>query len=154
VIHKEKEVKDNNDYVLTVDDILEFEKNNETTKPGSFVAFSSGWSKRWHNHEEYYNKDNNGQAHTPGWSIDALKFLHEQRQVRAIGHETLDTDSGKDFFENKALLGELYWLSTGNFQIEALNDLSNVPSSGSAIVIGIPKIKDSPGFSVRVFAIV
>lgn len=154
VIHKEKEVEDNNDYELTVQDILDFEAEYGEIKSGSFVAFSSGWSKRWFNHEKYYNKDEKGQAHTPGWSIEALKFLYEKRHIRAIGHETLDTDSGKAFFENQSLLGEFYWLSTGNFQIEALNDMLEVPSIGGAIVIGIPKISDSPGFSVRVFAVV
>lgn len=154
VIHKEKEVEKNSDYELTVKDIQHFENENGKIEPGSFVAFSSGWSKKWEDHEAYYNKDDKGQAHTPGWSIEALKFLHEKRNVRAIGHETLDTDSGKAFFENQALLGELYWLSTGNFQVEALSNLSNVPSSGSAIVIGIPKIEESPGFSVRAFAII
>lgn len=154
VIHKEKEVEQNSDYELTVQDILDFESTYEKIKSGSFVAFSSGWSKRWYNHSQYYNKDIKGQAHTPGWSMEALKFLHEERGVRAIGHETLDTDSGKAFFENNALLGEFYWLSTGSFQVEALNDLSRVPSRGSAIVIGIPKITDCPGFTVRAFAIV
>lgn len=154
VIHKEKEVEENVDYELTVDDILSFEETYGKISPGSFVAFASGWSKKWTNHKAYYNKDENGVAHTPGWSIEALTFLHEERHIRAIGHETLDTDSGKAFAKNNGLLGELYWLSTGNFQLEALNKLYEVPSTGGAIVIGIPKIEESPGFTVRAFAIV
>ncbi|MGX6969323.1 cyclase family protein [Vagococcus bubulae] len=154
VIHKEREVEKNPDYELTEEDILTFEKEHGKITSGSFVAFASGWSKKWENHEAFYNKDELGQGHTPGWSIEALTFLHEKRNVRAIGHETLDTDSGKAFAENNALLGELYWLSTGNFQVEALDRLYDVPSTGGAIVIGIPKIEESPGFTVRAFAIV
>ena len=32
--------------------------------------------------------------HTPGWAKDALEFLIHERHVKAVGHETLDTDSG------------------------------------------------------------
>ncbi|MDH6363231.1 kynurenine formamidase [Enterococcus sp. PF1-24] len=154
VIHKEKEVAENHDYTLTVEDILAFEAVNGKIPAGSFVAFASDWSKRWQDHQAYYNKDEAGQAHTPGWSMEALKFLHEERDVLAIGHETLDTDSAVDCTKNAGLLGELYWLSQNKFQVEVLSNLAEVPATGSAIFIGLPKIKQAPGFNVRAFAIV
>ena len=36
--------------------------------------------------------DADGVAHCPGLSLDALKYLFEERGVTAVGHETLDTD--------------------------------------------------------------
>ncbi|KAF1299286.1 cyclase [Enterococcus sp. JM4C] len=154
VIHKEEEVAKNADYTVSVEDILAFEERYGKIPEGSFVAFASGWSTRWENHEEFYNKDQEGQAHTPGWSLAALKFLHEERNVHAIGHETLDTDSAVDCTKNAGLIGELYWLSQDKYQVEVLNNLSAVPATGAAIVLGVPKIKEAPGFSVRAFAIV
>lgn len=154
VIHKEKEVSINNDYSLTVEDILAFETEFGEIPAGSFVAFASGWSKRWNDAASFYNKDENGQSHTPGWSLDALKFLNEKRNVSAIGHETLDTDSALDFVKNNDLVGERYWLSQNKFQVEVLNNLAELPSIGGAIFIGVPKIKDAPGFNARVLAIV
>lgn len=154
VIHKEKEVAANHDYMLTIDDILAFENESGEIPADSFVAFSSGWSKRWSDPASYYNLDENGQAHTPGWSVEALKFLHEKRKVKAVGHETLDTDPAIEEAKNGHLLGELYWLSTDNYQIEVMNNLAEVPAKGAAIVVGVPKIKAAPGFNVRVFAIV
>lgn len=153
VIHKEKEVEENNDYVLSVADILEFEAIYGTIPAESFVAFSSNWSKRFSKVEHFYNKDENGVSHTPGWSLEALKFLHEKRNVTAIGHETLDTDSGLDFSKNKGLVGELYWLSQNKYQVEVLTNLESVPATGAAVFIGFPKIADAPGFNARVFAI-
>lgn len=88
VIHKEQAVSENPDYRLSVEDILAFEAEHGKIAEGSFVAFASGWSSRWHDHTAFYNRDETGQAHTPGWSLEALKFLHEQRNVTAIGHET------------------------------------------------------------------
>lgn len=154
VIHKEKEVATNPDYRLTVEDIQQFEAEFGKIPAGSFVAFASGWSARWKDTVAFYNKDENGQAHTPGWSLDALQFLHNERDVAAIGHETLDTDSALDFVKNQDLVGERYWLSQNKFQVEVLNNLSSLPSVGGAIFIGVPKIEQAPGFNARVLAVV
>lgn len=154
VIHKEDEVAVNPDYALSLADILEFETQYGEIPADSFVAFSSGWSKRWENHKKFYNLDEKGIAHTPGWSMEALEYLHEKRNVTAIGHETLDTDSGVDMAKNGAILGELYWLSKNKYQVEVLTNLWQVPATGSAIVLGVPKIKRAPGFNIRAFAIV
>lgn len=154
VLHKENAVKENPDYEVSVEDLLDFEETYGEIPAGSFVAFASGWSKRWHKHESFYNLDELGQAHTPGWSIEALKFLSEKRNIGAIGHETLDTDSAVRYVENKDLVGERYWLSQDKFQVEVLTNLAQVPAIGSAIVLGVPKIQKSPGFTIRAFAIV
>jgi len=154
VINKEKEVEENADYSVTVEDIHSFEAKYGEIPAGSFVAFASGWSKRWTNPEVFYNADSEGQAHTPGWSLAALKFLHEERNVTAIGHETLDTDSSVDCTKNGGLIGELYWLGQDKFQVEVLNRLTELPAVGGAISIGVPKVKDAPGFNVRAIAII
>ncbi|NBI42326.1 cyclase family protein [[Haemophilus] felis] len=154
VIHKQQAVEANNDYTLSVQDILDFEDKYGRIPEGSFVAFASGWSARWQEHQAFYNKDAVGQSHTPGWSLEALQFLHEQRNVAAIGHETLDTDSALDFVKNNDLVGERYWLSQNKFQVEVLNNLDQIPPTGAAIFIGVPKIQNAPGFNARVFAVV
>lgn len=154
VIHKEAAVAKNPDYSLTVADLENFEAEHGKIPAESFVAFASGWWKRWEEPEKFYNVDREGQAHTPGWSLEALKFLHEERQVTAIGHETLDTDSAVDCTKNGGLLGELYWLSQDKFQVEVLSRLTELPAVGGAISLGVPKVKDAPGFNVRAFAIV
>lgn len=154
VLHKEVQVKDNPDYVVELADILTFEEEYGLIPPNSFVAFSSGWSKRWHNPESFYNIDDQGCPHTPGWSLEALTFLHEKRNVAGIGHETLDTDSGLDCQKHQDLIAERYWLSKNKFQVEVLTQLEKLPATGGVISINVPKIKQSPGFTARVYAIV
>lgn len=154
VLHLEDAVAQNHDYVVTVEDILAHEAQYGIIPAKSFVAFSSGWSERWEQHEQFYNQDEQGQGHTPGWSLAALKFLHEERQVQAIGHETLDTDAAVDATKHHDLIGERYWLSQGNYQVEVLKNLRQIPATGSLIAIGVPKIANAPGFTVRAFAIV
>lgn len=153
VIHKEKEVAENPDYRLTVQDILDFEAQYGQIPENSFVAFASAWSKRWDDKSAFYNKDDDGNSHTPGWALEALQFLHEKRNVAVIGHETLDTDSGEDFRKFNDLVGERYWLSQNKFQVEVLKNLDLLPSVGTMVFIGAPNIQNAPGFNARVVAV-
>ena len=153
VINKEKEEDKNPDFILTAKDVLDFEKENGKIEKDSFVAFASGWSKRW-GKSDFYNKDSNGAAHTPGWSIEALDLILNQRGALAVGHETLDTDASVDAIKNNFLLSEKFVLDTNKYQVEVLNNLTLLPPKGGVIFIGVPKFDKLPGFPVRAFAIV
>ena len=153
VINKEKEVENNPDFILTAEDILNWEKENGKIEKDSFVAFASGWSKRC-GKSDFYNKDSNGVAHTPGWSIEALDLILNERRALAIGHETLDTDASIDIIKNNFLLSEKFVLDTNKYQVEVLNNLNLLPAKGGVIFIGVPKFDKLPGFPVRAFAII
>lgn len=152
VINKEYEVNNNPDFILGVKDILEFEKEYGIIEKDSFVAFASGWSKRWEI-SDFSNKDKDGIAHTPGWSIEALDLLLNHRGVKAIGHETLDTDAAIDVAKNKFLFSEKFVLDNDKYQVELLTNLTLLPPKGSVIIVGVPKFRAFPGFPVRAFAI-
>ncbi len=152
VINKEEEVSKNHDFVLSLEDILDFEKEHGKIEPNSFVAFASGWSKRWEK-SDFYNKDKDGIPHTPGWSIEALDLLLNQRGVKAIGHETLDTDASADIVKNEFLFAEKFVLDNDKYQIEVLSNLTLLPPKGSVIIVGVPKFRAFPGFPIRAFAI-
>lgn len=153
VINREEAVIENPDYELSVADIEAFEARHGRIAAGSFVAFASGWSRRWPDAKAFTNADEHGDAHVPGWSLEALHFLFEQRQIKAVGHETLDTDSAVAFRKNKGLIGEYYVLERG-FQVEVLNKLYELPATGALISIAYPNFKEAPGFPVRAIAIV
>ena len=99
------------------------------------------------------NKDTNGIAHYPGWSLPALKYLYEERKITASGHETTDTDPGTATSKDDYSM-ETYILSINHYQIELLTNLDQVPEAGAiAIIITFPKPKGGSGFPARVFAI-
>ena len=154
VIDKSAEVAENNDYVITKQDILDFEAEHGEILPESFVAFRSDWSKRWPSYDEIRNLDENDVQHTPGWGRDALEFLIKERNVKAVGHETLDTDSGLTVTKTQDLPGERYLLSQNKFQVEVLKNLENLPPKGAIIFIAAPRIIEANGLPVRVWAIV
>lgn len=153
VIDKSEAVKENHDYILTAEDILDFEAVHGEIEAGTFVALRTDWSKRWPDKEAFENKDDEGNNHLPGWGLDALKFLFEKRNIKAVGHETFDTDAAIDARKNGSLIGEYYVLEQDTFQIELLTNLDQLPPKGAVIFNISPKPEKASGFPVRSFAI-
>jgi len=153
VLHLEDEVAKNPDYEVTVEAITAFESKYGEIPSGSFVAFSSGWHERWDDPVAFRNLDDDGVQHTPGWSLDALKYLVEKRSVAAIGHETLDTDAGVTAAREGFLYGELYILEQDIYQVEVMTNLDQVPATGAVIVVGPANVKGAPSITSRVYAL-
>ena len=83
------------------------------------------------------NLDENGVQQSPGWSREALEFLIHERHVKAVGHETFDTDAGIPAAEH-GLVNEYYLLEQNIYQVEVLNQLDQVPAVGALISIAFP----------------
>ena len=141
-------VKADADYVVTEKDILAHEKINGRIPEGCFVALRTDWSKRT---ENFDNIDENGVSHYPGWSIPACEFLIKERKVKAIGHETSDTDASIISNEAGRLPVETYVLGQDIYQIELMRNLDKMPATGGVISVGYPNVVDGPGFSARCF---
>lgn len=153
VIDKSAECAANPDYILTREAIQEWEAENGEIPAGSFVAFRSDWHKK----ADLENKDENGQPHYPGWDTDAIRYLVEERNIGAMGHEPADTDpavvttcTDEGWYPYPA---EQYILSTDRIQIEVMANLDQVPAKGAVIIIGFPKLKDGTGYPTRCYAI-
>jgi kynurenine formamidase len=89
---------------------------------------------------------------TTGWTIDALKFLFDERGVTAIDHEPIDIDAAIP--KRRIFSCESYVLKTNRFQVELLANLDRVPEAGAIVVCSWPKPKAGSGFPARVFAII
>lgn len=153
VIDVHEQAAKNPDYVLAMEDIQGWERRHGPIPEGAFVAMRTDWSKRWPDAEAMQNKDADGVAHYPGWSIEVLKYLYEERRITASGHETTDTDPGVATSKGDYSL-ETYILGTDHYQIELLADLDKVPEADAIVVVAFPKPKGGSGFPARVFAIV
>jgi kynurenine formamidase len=142
----------NPDFTIAMEDVRDWEKRHGPVPAGAFVAMRTDWSKRWPSMEAMQNRDPNGVAHYPGWSLDVLKYLYEDRKITASGHETTDTDPGTATSKDDYSL-ETYILKQNHYQIELLANLDQVPETGALVVVTFPKPKDGSGFPARVFAI-
>ena len=150
VIDVREKCSKNADYLLEIEDILEWEAKYGRIPEGSFVAFMSGWSKL--PADQMDNLDADGNRHFPGWKLEAVKFLVEERNVGSIGHETSDTEapitSGKTNYEV-----EYYILAQNRIQMELLANLDQCPPTGALIFCTFPKLVGGSGYPARCFAL-
>jgi kynurenine formamidase len=143
----------NPDYVLSLDDVRDWEKRHGRIPKGAFVAMRTDWSKRWPDDTALANRDAAGVYHYPGWSKEVLRLLYEERGITASGHETTDTDPGLATTKDDYSL-EAYILGQNHYQIELLANLDLVPESGGIVIVSFPKPLNGSGFPARVVAIV
>ncbi|MBS0422013.1 MAG: cyclase family protein [Proteobacteria bacterium] len=142
----------NHDYELDLSDVRAWEQRHGRMPPRAFAVMQTGWSSRWPSAAAMRNADVNGVARFPGWSIETLRFLIEERDACAFGHETTDTDAGVKVSADE-YPAERYLLEQDRYQIELLADLSCVPAAGAVAVVSFPKPRRGSGFPARVFAI-
>jgi kynurenine formamidase len=137
------------DSVLTVDDVLAWEKANGKLPAGVFVAMNSGWDSRVLSSKDYRNADDKGVMHFPGFSGEVSEFLIKERDIVGIGVDTLSIDFGPsaDFKTHITIL------SAGKFGVENLANLGALPATGATIVVGGPKHKDASGGPTRAIAL-
>src|SRR5215471_732818 len=128
-------------YHLGVADIEAWEREHGRIPAGSVVMVRSDWSKAWPDPELAT------QTPFPGVSLDALKFLHEQRHILFHGHEPLDTDT------TPTLEGEAWLMHHGYAQAEGVANLDQVAEVGCLVTIGFPKFGGGLGGYARYVAI-
>jgi kynurenine formamidase len=129
-------------HALSVEDIKAWERAHGRVPAGSFAALRTDMYKDWETNQERFKR-----APFPAWSLDAIRFLYEQRGIVANGHESMDTDATDD------LKSEAWVLKHGHWQIEVMANLDKVPATGAVIAVTWPKPKHGLGFPARAFAI-
>ncbi|MGA8568450.1 MAG: cyclase family protein [Candidatus Binataceae bacterium] len=135
-------LKTDPNHALSVDDIKVWEHSHGRVPAGSFAAVRTDMYKDWDTNQERFKR-----APFPAWSLDAIRFLYEQRGIVANGHESMDTDATDD------LKSEAWVLKHGHWQIEVMANLDKVPATGALIVVSWPKPEHGLGFPARAFAI-
>ena len=147
VVDVTAQVAQNPDYEVSPADIEAWERANGPLQSQHLVLIRTGWASRWPDEKRYRNADAAGVMHFPGLSVAASQLLR-QRQVRAVGIDTLSTDPGPSttFAQHKD------FLSAGGYQIENLADLSMLPAVGAFLVVSPLPVKDGSGAPARVFA--
>lgn len=141
VIDMHEQVAEDPGYHLQVSDVEAWEAEHGRIPEGAVVMVRSDWYNRWDEIERF------NQAPFPGVGLEALQFLHNERNILFHGHEPLDTDT------TPTLEGE-YWLMHNHFaQAEGVMNLDKVPEAGALIVIGFAKPLGGTGGYARYIAI-
>lgn len=153
VVDVSGKVKEDVHYAVTVQDIQDYESQYGPIPVGAFVALRTDWSKRWPDMNALSNFDSEGGEHTPGWSMEALKYIYETRSAAANGHESIDTDASALAAAAGDLACERYVLSQGKLQVELLCNLDQVAPAGAVVLVSYPRISGATGLPARVWAV-
>lgn len=153
VIDLTEKVKENVHYAVTVQDIKDYEAKYGPIPDGALVALRTDWGKKWPDMAALSGTDEAGNDNFPGWSLEALKYIYEERAAAANGHETLDTDASAVAAAAGDLVCERYVLAQDKLQVEVLTNLDKVSPAGAVVIVSYPRIEGATGLPARVWAI-
>ena len=140
----------NPDYSLTIDDILNWERQHKLIEPGNLVLLYTGWQAKWDDERAFFNRDDREICHFPGFGKAATQFLLEERSIVGIGTDTHGVDPGQDesFAVNKLILKKQ------RIVLENLANLDLLPAADFTLAIGIIRLLGGSGSPVSVLAFV
>src|SRR5690606_13496754 len=133
------------DTVLTVDDILAYERRHGRIPEGAALCMYTGWETRAGSAQQCLNPDDSGVMHFPGLSPEAAAFLAAERNVAGVGVDTISLDSGPstDFRAHFEILSRNKWGP------ECLARLADVPPAGAMLFGGAPQVAGGSGRPTR-----
>jgi kynurenine formamidase len=137
------------DTLVSVDDLLQWEKRHGRIPAGALVAMYSGWDGRIGTADRFLNRDAKGTLHAPGFGEPAARFLVGERDICGVGVDTLslDASAAQKFVAHLAILG------SGKYGVEMMANLGRVPPSGATVIVGAPKHEGATGGPARVLAL-
>jgi kynurenine formamidase len=140
----------NPDTSLTMDDLKSWEQKNGRLPEGAIVAMNSGWDAYVHDAKKFLGLDDHHRHHLPGFHVEAVQFLHEERSVKGIAVDTINLDPASV----ATFPVHHYWLGQNKWGLESLANLGDLPPVGATLVVGAPKIAGATGGPARVLAFV
>lgn len=140
----------NPDYILTIDDVLNWEQKHQFIEPGAIIILYTGWQEKWGDKRAFFNLDASGICHFPGFDQAAAQFLVEERSIAGVGTDTHGVDPGQDrsFATNKLMLEHR------GIVLENLANLDQLPAADITLAIGILRLLGGSGSPVSVLAFV
>lgn len=145
----------NRDYLLSVDDIKNWEKEYGRIPDGAWVIMYTGIDTKYYpDKKKVLGTDKKGEEAIPelsfpGFSPESVEFLIKKRNITGIAIDTPSIDYGKskDFKVHQILF------SADKLALENIANLNKLPPSGAMLYVIPMLIRDGTGAPARVFAI-
>ena len=144
----------NPDYLISINDFQDWEKQNGKIPPGSIVLLRTGFGKYYPDRKKYLGTDERGaeavaKLHFPGLDPLAARWLTGNRSIKAIGLDTASIDYGQStLFESHRALFEKNVPA-----FENVANLEQLPLKGFSVIALPMKIKGGSGGPLRIVAI-
>jgi kynurenine formamidase len=152
IVDCSKEAAADADYLLTVDHVLAWESRYGKIPARSWVLMRTDWSKRT-DPVAYQNYDETGQ-HTPGPSVEVVRFLIQERDIIGFGSEAIGTDAGQAYHLKPPYPCHSLMHGAGRYGLQCLTNLDLLPPTGAVIFAAPLKIRNGSGSPLRVLALV
>ena len=153
VIDRSKEALANPDYLLTIDDIRDFERQHGDLPQDGWLLYRTGWDARAQDQKDFLNANESG-PHTPGIDIELARWLAEESPVVGIGVETVGTDAGAAHSFNPPFPCHQYMLGANKYGLTQLANLSRLPATGTVLIVAPLKLINGSGSPCRALALV
>lgn len=154
VIDLTREAEANPDKLLTVEDIVAFEKRYGQVPPHSWVIMKTGWGKYAQDSKQFFNMGSDGMPHVPGVGKEAAIFLAEQRDVLGVATETVGTDAGIAGTFDPPFPNHTIMHGAGKFGLTQLANVDKLPPRGAILIATPLKMTGGSGSPCRPIAIV
>jgi kynurenine formamidase len=154
IIDVTKQCAANPDYLVSVADFENWEKQNGRIGPGTIVLLRTGFGKYYPDRKKYLGTDERGaeavvKLHFPGLDPAAARWLTQNRSIKAIGLDTASIDHGQStLFESHRILFEKNIPA-----FENIANLEQLPVKGFSVIALPMKIKGGSGGPLRIVAL-
>jgi kynurenine formamidase len=148
VVDISERAEDDPDAMVTVDDLRRFERRHGRIPRRALVAMNSGWAEKIDNALEFKGGAAFPNYHFPGFSVEAALWLAENRDVTAIGVDTMSLDPGNSM----TFPVHVEFLGTDRYGLENLANLDGVPPRGALAYVGLIPWEEGSGGPCRVLA--
>jgi kynurenine formamidase len=153
MIDRSQEAARDPDYLLSRDDLREFEAQHGQLPAGGWLLYRTGWDARAQDAGAFLNADETG-PHTPGIEPECARWLAEESAIAGIGVETVGTDAGAAHSFEPAFPCHSFLLGAGKYGLTQLANLAQLPPVGAVLVVLPLKLTDGSGSPCRAIAMV
>ncbi len=141
------------DFLLTVEHIEDWEARNGPIGAGEWVVLRTDWYKRAGSTETFLNTDADGAPHSPGPSVEAVKYLIA-KGIKGWGSECIGTDWGQAPRLDPPFPAHTLLHASNMYGLASLAHLDALPPKGAILVAAPLKLVAGTGSPIRALALV
>ena len=145
----------NQDYQVSIQDIMNWENEHGQIPENSIVLFQTGYGQYWPEPLKYLGTDKRGAEgeaalHFPGLAPAAAEWLMQNRKIKAVGIDTASIDYG----QSKVYGSHVALMKQDIPAFENVANINKVPVKGAQIIALPMKIKGGSGGPLRIIAFI
>ena len=152
ILDVHKACAENPDYLVGVDDVLQWEEAYGRVPEGAIVLAHTGWGRFWPDQKLYFGSqtpEDTRTLHFPGFSEEVAVFLTTKRKIDAVALDSPSIDHGP----SQEFLAHQVFGDANMPGFENVANLEALPQNG-AWVIALPmKIRGGTGGPARIVAL-